>query len=154
MSKNKFKKLIKKKINIAAIKYLQNLQKSHNKTKVLKFDKIKRTDYLSDERLTVAETKLLFSLRSRMFPVINNFRNNNAGENLDCRLCRNALEDQKHLMQCQVLKSAIPELNSNSKIKYEHIFGKLNEKVNAAKLLLKIVREREKLLFTLSIGTN
>ena len=123
-------------------------------TKVLKFEKIKRTDYLSDDRLTVAETKLLFSLRSRMFPVINNFRDNNTGENLDCRLCRNALEDQKHLMQCQVLKSAIPELNSNSIIKYEHIFGTQDEKVNAAKLLLKIVREREKLLYVMSIGTD
>ena len=83
-----------------------------------------------------------------MFPVINNFRENHSEENIDCRLCKSALEDQKHMLECEVLKSAVPELKNNKNIKYEHIFGKTNEQVNAVKLIGKVAKERERLLFT------
>ena len=89
-----------------------------------------------------------------MFPVLNNFRNGTSSENIDCRLCKSALEDQQHLLQCEVLKNSIPELQSNKTVKYEHIFGNETQKVNAAKLLYKIVQERENLLHALSIAFN
>ena len=89
-----------------------------------------------------------------MFPVLNNFKNSTSSENFDCRLCKSALEDQQHLLQCEILKSAIPELQSNRNIKYEHIFGNMSEKRQAIKLIFKIVQEREKLLHVLSIASN
>ena len=154
ISKNKFKKLTKEKIKTAAKKYLEKLKESHNKVKFIKYKKIQRADYITHDNLTHAETKLLFSLRSRMFPVLNNFRNSSSSENIDCRLCKSALEDQQHLLKCEVLRNAIPELQSNKTIKYEHIFGNVTQKVNAAKLLYKIVQERENMLHVLSIASN
>ena len=86
-----------------------------------------------------------------MFPVLNNFKNGTPDENNYCRLCKSELEDQPHLMQCEILKSSIPELQDNKTIKYEHIFGNIKEKVAATKLLFKISKEHEKLLYVMSI---
>ena len=120
------------------LKNIKKLKEKHNKVKNLKFDKITCAGYIKDGRLNAYETKLLFSLRSRMFPVINNFRENHSEEYVA----------QKHMLECEILKSAVPELKNNKTIKYEHIFGKTNEQVNAIKLIGKVAKERERLLFT------
>ena len=111
----------------------------------LKFDKIDCKAYLKDWRLSKAKAKLLFKLRTRIYPVKSNFKNNvnQRGIGPYCELCKEEIDDQKHLLKCHVLKMAVPEL-TNTKVKY--IFGKIDKMITAVKLLKKIGIEREELL--------
>ena len=67
-----------------------------------------------------------------------------------CDLCKKEFCSQKHLFECKVLKSVVPELKNNESIKYEHIFGTEQEMSEVSKLLLIITKERKFLLETLN----
>ena len=92
MSKNSFKRLIKKKVTQATIKFINNERQRHSKTKNLEFKKIKCSEYLKDNRLNTNQMRLLFQLRSRMFPVKCNFKNKFL-EDLYCDLCRESTDN-------------------------------------------------------------
>jgi len=101
MSKNKFKKIVKSKMEEVAKQYLLKLKNKHSKMKNITFNKMKCQSYLSDFRINASETKLLFQLRTRMFPVKENFKNKikKQGQNLNCELCKTETDNQKTLTQ-------------------------------------------------------
>jgi hypothetical protein len=147
-SKSSFRKYLKFKVNSKSEEYLGRLKESHSKLNNIGFQKLQCADYLKDPRITEAKGKILFKLRTRMYQVRCNFKNQ-YGNNLTCQLCKQNLDQQSHLLECVVMKSLIPELK-NTSIKYEDIFGDVNKMSNAAELFLKITEQREEILNTLN----
>ena len=135
MSKYKFKKIVKTKMKELAKKYLLKLKNKHSKMEKIEFNKIGCKTYLNHSRISPSEAKLLFKLRTRMYPVKENFKNKmkKYGQNLHCEICKTEEDTQKRILQCHVLKTVIPELKT-TKVKYEDIFGNINKMVKAVKL--------------------
>ena len=73
MKKYKFKLLLKKKINIAALNYLNKLKAKHTKADNIQSSEIKCSEYLLNTKLSKNEAKLLFKFRTRMYSVKGNF---------------------------------------------------------------------------------
>ena len=136
---------IKIKVKKIATEQLQNLKESHSKLDDINFDKLECAQYLVDSRLNKREARLLFNLRTRMYKVKANYRGNHL-YNMVCDLCRSATCDQRHLMECSVLHQEVPELRNNINVKYQHLFGSLDNMVPAIKLFSAITKRREELL--------
>ena len=85
-----------------------------------------------------------------MYQVKENFKNQ-FKKNPYCDLCKIQKCSQRHLFTCKILRSLVPDLASNTTVKYEHIFGSDEEKMNAANLLIKITKERKFLLETMKL---
>ena len=144
--KNKFKNEVKKKAIHLTEEFIISKKERHTKLDDLNFNKLKCASYLLDPRINQREAKLLFRLRTRMYKVKANYKGQHLN-NLTCKLCKSATCDQRHLMECSVLKSHIPDLNNNTEVKYSHLFSSDNEKiVPAIKLFFTITRKREELL--------
>ena len=94
-------------------------------------------DYLVTEKLSLSEKRLLFSLRTRMLDVKNNFKSK-FGENLNCSLCKNHLEDQENLLNCSEIVSDI----DTSQILYSDIFGTTEKQVKAVKVWKQVIKVR------------
>ena len=146
ISKLSFKNTIKKKANKLAIEYLKKLKAKHSKTKNIEINenKIETAEYLKDKRIHPKDAKFIFKMRTRMYNVKCNFKNQ-YGDNLVCNLCKMEEESQEHLLQCKVLKTFVPEI-SEQDLKYESIFGDIEDVIKVSKLLYKVTKEREKLL--------
>ena len=146
ISKHSFKKIIKTKANKLAIEYLKTLKAKHSKMKNIEINEkvLKPTEYLTDTRIYPEQAKFIFKMRTRMYSVKCNFKNN-FNENYICDLCKVEEDSQEHLLQCKVLQHFVPEI-LKSKVRYEDIFGSIDQIIEASKLLKKICKEREELL--------
>ena len=97
------------------------------------------------------EVQLLFSLRSRSYPVKANLKNKYR-QNIACFLCHSSVCDQQHLMTCAVLRKFVPDLR-NTKVKYSDIFShNVDNQLAAVKLFDLIDKQRERLLETLGVN--
>ena len=66
---------------------------------------------------------------------------------LSCFLCNLALDEDRHLLQCVVIKEKSVNISNNSLSKYEDIFGSDVEKmVSTVNLLEEALSIREKLI--------
>ena len=148
MKKEKFKNIVKKKIISAALKYLNSLAEGHSKSRPLMKSELVCEKYILDQRLSIQDVQLLFSLRSRMYPVPANYRNQYNG-NLKCRLCKMEDSDQEHELTCRLLGKFVPEL-STTDVKYSDIFGNVDQQVKATKLYRRIIDKRQYLEETLN----
>ena len=131
MAKKKyFKILVRKKVNILAFKYLLSKIKSKGKEICYKKDLQCQTYLLPNNILTVQEQRAIFSYRTRMNNIKNNFKENNLVEYCQCESELN----NKHLYECMVLN------NSVKNIPYETIFeGRLCE----LKYIVNILKENQ-----------
>ena len=145
ISKDAFKKKVKRGARSAALNYLNSLKETHSKLENIEFNNLECQEYFNDKRLSPNEVKLLFNLRTRMFNCKDNFKNQYQ-EDIWCQLCKFFVDCQSHLMQCPILKECVPELKKNSLVKYEDIFRDTDSQVKAIKLLVKIIEVRELLL--------
>ena len=75
-SKSAFKIIVKEAIYKKALQYLQTIQSSHSKAKNLKYSKIMLQPYLqpSDAKLSINEKQFIFTARSRMMDVLDNYK--------------------------------------------------------------------------------
>ena len=71
------------------------------------------------------------------------------GKDINCELCKLEIDNQEHLLNCQVLKNIVPELNKTS-VRYEDIFGEVEKIIPAGKLFEKISKAREEVLKIIS----
>ena len=85
----------------------------------------KMQDYLVTDRLSLSEKHLLYSLRVSMVAVRNNYRSQ-YGENLNCQLCNNHLDNQENLLKCSEITS---EVSTNGTIYNDmvHLISKLTQ---------------------------
>ena len=76
IKKYKFKKIVKKKIEESAFKYLETIKLKHNKVKDIEYDgKLQIQNYLNDVNFDMEDKYLLFKLRTHMIEVKTNFKN-------------------------------------------------------------------------------
>ena len=141
LSKNQFKKLLKKKISYASLSYLNSIAESHSKSQPLVKKEFKCSEYIRDKRFSVSNVKLLLQLRTRTFPSKSNFRNQ-FKDDMYCNLCKIEICDQEHQMNCLVMRRFVPELN-HTNVKYSDLFGSVDKQFEAVKLYSKIVRQKE-----------
>ena len=87
MKKEKFKKLVNKKIKWLSNEYLMNLQASRGKSRnVFITEKIK--SYLISDEISLEQKRLLFLMRNFMCDVKTNYESQYS-PNMLCRLCEN-----------------------------------------------------------------
>ena len=141
IKKEKFSKIIQKKVREAAFEYLLDRKSTHSKMEGIQYSQdLKIQGYLQDSRLNPSLAKLLFKFRCRMIQVKINFKKT-YGE-FNCPICiKNGefFEDsQEHLMSCKVILSDSNVLSNNITVKYQHIFSNNVEQMIDAIKLLKI----------------
>ena len=74
-STNSYKKFIKKKIRLAAFKYLLELKGSHSKVRSIEYKKLETQKYLTSPIFSNEDVEVLFALRSRALNCKANFKN-------------------------------------------------------------------------------
>ena len=131
-SKEAFKEKVKNHVKSSALKFLQNLQQTHSKSKPCVYTKLELQDYLkADNDMTRKEKAFTFHLRSRMLDLKCNFKS--LHKDLKCRLCDNHEENQEGLMICLALKDK-DETFSGS---YSDIFSQDKNKITNTAVVLK-----------------
>ena len=132
ISQSRFKSVVRHHVN-HAFEYLQSLQATHSKLKVLKYSALKLQSYLQPgtEKLTIQEKQFAFRARTRTLDLLGNFKTGK--QNIDCRACGKAPELQPHLLQCEKLSNS--EIVSDP-IVYEDIHSEDSKKVAALARIL------------------
>ena len=132
-----FKVLIKEKVKSSALKYLQNLQQTHSKSKTLIYTKLDLQEYLkADSLMTRKEKSFTFQARSRMLDLRCNFKS--VHNVLKCRLCDSHEENQQGLLSCQ----ALWEQSDKSKANYSDLLSQDKNKIRDTALILKMKYEK------------
>ena len=144
MSKTSFKKVLKQKVTKTALKYLNEVAATHSKSRRLMKDKLKCEEYILDRRFSTDEVKTLFRWRTRTNLSKSNFKQQYEPD-LICDMCRLQPCSPEHQLSCIVLKKFVPELETTDVV-YEDIFGSTNKQLASVKLLIKIERQKEKIL--------
>ena len=141
-----YKKRIKSKIRVAALKNLKEIQKSHSKVKEIKYDKLEVQPYLVSPLFTNEEVDLLYSLRSRTMNCKANFRGMYK-DDLSCPTCQTgALDQQQHILECNELsKKMLTDMLANNKVKYDDIFGSCLKQKEVTALFAKLIAIREQI---------
>lgn len=119
MSKDKWKKTIKKATWIKANQWYDEESKRLSKLKVLRKYKtsIKKESYVT--QLTRSETSLIFKSRTRMLNLKENFKNNYKND-LKCPRCKEETDSETHLFEnCKPLKKLYEKFNIKQ---FEEIF--------------------------------
>ena len=141
--KNYFKKLVNKKVKILAFKYLLSKVKSKGKEITYQKGLQCQTYLLANNVLTIQEQRAIFSFRTRMNFLKNNYKGNYSVEYCQCE----SEITNKHLYECNVLN------NIEKKIPYETIFeGRLVELKYIVNILLENQTKHER--FTLAQESN
>ena len=142
LSKLKFKKIVEQQIKANAIKYLEDIAKTNSKSSNILNSKFEIREYFSDRRFSKEDVQLLFSLRTKMVEVKQNFKNQY--ENLNCRICKDkeSVENEEYLLECEVLnKEKIKE------IKFSDVNGDLEKQLAAVKVSFQENIEKKKSIF-------
>jgi hypothetical protein len=144
VSKNVFKKFVKKKVTIAHLKYLNGLKEKLSKAKHLNCRELKQAEYIQNSTFTTREKRLLFKLRSKTLDVKQNF----PGLNKDpwCSSCGLFPENQSHLLQCPALVVHLDYLSGKTSTLNElFIYGNREQQQTIVNIFSDILEVREKL---------
>ena len=96
--------------------------------------------YLSDSKMSARHKKLAFQARTHMLKTATNFGNKTA----TCPLGCDSLDNQEHLVACDVVKMNNYDVMSDTECHYEDLFGDNVEKIKrVVNLLDKAMRTRE-----------
>ena len=72
----------------------------------LNYSDLKTQEYLVNKSFHSGDAKLLFSLRTRMVNVRNNYKNRQG--DLRCPLCEQDVDTQEHLLACEKIHQSEP----------------------------------------------
>ena len=93
MTKYKFKKMIRKKIQTAAFRFLMSKKETHSKMSENQYNKLETQTYLkSDSGLTDKQKQLLTNIHYKMFKLRHNYKK--LYDNQFCELCKSNNEEQ------------------------------------------------------------
>ena len=114
---------------IAAFQDLKERQRKHSKVKDIHYDKLETQQYMKSQLFTNEEVNLLFAIRSRMIDCKSNFKSKYIKDDLTCRICHKAEENQFHLLHCKVLNDVLKSNDIISEqVKYEDIYSEQRDK--------------------------
>ena len=125
IKKRKMKMKVKESMKKLAFKHLSEEKNTKSKSKLenLKYNDLNIQHYFKTDKITSKKKIILFKARTRMINVPHNF-----GQKIKCRLCHSGDDDQKHLLECLMIKLASPEILSNTDAKYMDIYSNDIEK--------------------------
>ena len=145
ISKERFRVIVKKRIENIASKYISEIRYNNSKSKDIPFNGFKTAKYLLSKNLSIGEAQTLFKLRTRMVDVKDNFKNGQK-ENMWCKTCQIFKETQQHLLDCPTLRSRTKTLVKFEELDHKMIFGTLEEQETFAKSYHIILQARKDLL--------
>ena len=102
-SKYSFKRLVKARANVYALKLLQNKQSTHSKMKNLAYDTLKMQSYFLHQSINPKVMRLIFRYRTKMENFSENYRGSN-GPKL-CPLCNVHIDSQELSFSCNEIKN-------------------------------------------------
>ena len=142
MSKNKYKTWVKEKVKKAAFESYVKEKNTLTKIKDIEYTCLETQQYLVDTMFSSEERNLLFALRSRCYPVKENFKNINK-QNMNCKLGCAQTESQEHVFSlCPRLKNGPLSRTTD----YNSVFENVFEQKLAMKVFSRIDKERNSLL--------
>ena len=142
-----YKKYIKSRMRNAALKYLNEKKKTHSKIKDIEYQELKTQEYLTSPLFNDEEASILFSLRSRYVDCKLNFRNKYKEEDLLCPWCMKEDDDQKHMLNCEVLNTHFSSSDVvDDKIMYEDIFDVAKKQKRVTGIFKALIEIRKKQL--------
>ena len=98
--------------------------------------------YLMNKEFTNEMRSILFNLRCKTLNFKDNFHSK-YGDNLQCDLCNLHTDSQEEAIKCLILSQHV---HIDSYIKYEHIYGSIQEQKTITILFSKLLEVRETLL--------
>ena len=147
MNKNMYKQMIRKSIKNAALRYLTKKQESHSKINMINYSELETQKYMISPIFSNEEVNQLHALRAKTTNCKMNFKNRFKVGDLLCNLCENENQDQKHLLQCSVVKRKLKSSHvAKQKIEYENIYSDdLNKQKEITSLFLEIFNIKNRL---------
>ena len=143
MSKNKFKRLVKKKMQQAALKYLNAKKQSHSKVRDLQYKNISPQKYIISKDISDGQIQTLFALRSNMLRVKANFSGMYPDKR--CSFGCNTEETQEHQLSCQYLLDKLEDASILAEIEYSDIFGDIETQIDFIYPYCELLKVREKM---------
>ena len=134
MKKSEYSKMLKEKVEKAALKYL--LEKRGKKGSEIEFDYLEMADYLAPfNKQTIEEKCEMFAIKNSMIEIPANF---SSECEIECEC--GAREDMKHIYECEKYGG------KKNKIPFEKIFnGNLNEQIAVYNEFKQSMENRKKL---------
>ena len=137
MTKTKFNKIVKERINENALQYLTGKQGS--KGKQMRYTDIEMAAYLlPDNKLTIEQKRRIFEIRNGMIDIPSNFSHRN--EIFYC-FCGER-EDMQHVYHCKTLNKDKSETENYSKI----YSGNISQQISICTRFEENLKQREKLM--------
>ena len=98
---SKLKRILHKAVEEKTLERLNEIKSKHSKVMGLNHKKLKMQNYLKANKLKISQelAQTVFKMRSRMEEVKINFRGKY--ENLECGVCKEVEESQKHIIECR-----------------------------------------------------
>ena len=121
LSHDQFKNMVRKRCRSAALKQLLTAKSNHSKMASLNYSDLKTQEYLVNKSFHCGDAKLLFSLRTRMVNVRNNYKNRQG--DICCPLCDQDDDTQEHLLVCEKMHQSEPGVS------YDAIFDDSREDI-------------------------
>ena len=136
--------LIKSRVRDFSYINLKELQAGHEKGNKFNHEDLQKPqEYLQTNKLTNKQASLLFNLRCQCVNGIrDNFHKQYNGD-LQCRLCMSEIDSQSHLIKCTEIQKHI---QVNPIIELDHIYGTLQEQIEATLQISSILEVRDRLL--------
>ena len=128
---------------------MKEKQKQHTKTRNIEYTKFELQEYMKDKNMSNSMVTTLFALRSSM---VRGVRGNFVSSSVrtQCPLqCRDTAEDtQRHLLECPILLSrlTVKEEMERDFVKYDDIFGGVQQQHQAVSTLVRLLELREEVL--------
>ena len=132
-SKERYKRIVKAKIEELSLTYLKLSQQKHSKMAQLHYSDLKLCHYFTDSKLTIAQKQLMFRCRVRMEKFGENFRGDES--QLICRLCREHADNLEMAFQCQEIRKKLNVVGNPQDIYTEHGY---NETIHTISEIMKI----------------
>ena len=148
-SENQHKREIKEKVRKQTFKLFNEQKEKHSKVKDIVYsDLIKAQSYLCSAKLSNKQTAMLVNLRSRC---VRGFKKNFSTAftgNLMCPLCQQTEDTQEHALSCHIIEEHRNQSDKlvSSNVRYNNIYGTVEEQLNIANVFLSAVHTRERLL--------
>ena len=150
LSEEGFRRIIMGRIRKIAFSELQVIQKGHDKVRDIYFKDLEGPqEYLCHKLFSNRLSSLLFNLRCRSVKGIKDNFHRQYQDNLFCPFsCLRSIDSQEHLLICPYLKKHLnhEQISLLEGVKYEHIFGSIDEQHSAALGFSIILRIRDRLL--------
>ena len=123
-SKQKFKEMIRAKVQRKAFEYLTTLKSTHSKARNIKHEKLQLQTYLQSgtNNLSINEKQFIFAARTRMLDLRGNFKTGKVERK--CQKCKQKCEiekeTQQHILDCPALRDSSLVVGRPN---YQDLFG-------------------------------